>query len=263
MKKYLLYTLFLLLALPLGAQSYKGKIFMKEEAYVYLNHIYVTNLRTHKTVLSSTNGDFNINAQEGDIIRFTSIITHRKDVKVAENSLNNIINYIELRPEYHEIQELIISFKPTGVLKKDVMALKKSEKAFEIAKMVGLPEPKGDGTSPVAPVADFANGGLTFSVDTIYDILSGDQKKKTRLNDYEKMNRNISSIRAYYGNDYFEKLKIPENLVDNFLQFVYTSDNLSHFIEYGNLEGTKPYIEKYLPIYIKRLNNSNLMRIND
>ena len=236
---------------------------MKEESYVYLNHIYVTNLSTHKTVLSSTNGDFKINAKEGDIIRFTSIITHRKDITVASNNLDEKINYIELKPEYHEIQELIISFKPTGVLKKDVMALKKSEKAFEIAKMIGLPEAKGDGTSPTAPIADLANGGLTFSVDTIYDILSGDQKRKKRLNDYEKMNRNINVIKTYYGDDYFEKLKIPQNLVDNFLQFVYTSDNLIPFIEFGNIEGTKPYIEKYLPIYTKRLKNSNLMRIND
>ncbi len=246
-----------------NAQTVQGQIYMKEDSYVFLNQIFVTNIKDHKTILSNYNGEFVIPAKVGDVIRFTSIVTDRKDIIVTPEILANPKFYVELKPSYYEIQEIVIRFKPTGNLRTDVLALKKNEKSLEIAKMVGLPQPKGDGTSPTAPAAALAGGGLTFSIDTIYDIISGDQKKKKRLYDYEKMSRNLNTMKNYFGEEYFTKLKIPKNLIDNFLQFVYSSDHISTFIEVGNIEATKPSIEKYVPIYLKRLRNSNLMEVID
>lgn len=245
------------------AQEFRGQVYMKEDSYVFLNHIYVTNITTHKTVLTKNNGHFIIEAKPGDIVRFTSILTDRKEYTLNQDLLNNSNNFIQLSPMYHEIQEVVIRFKPSGNLKKDVMALKSSEKSFEIAKIVGLPEPKGDGTSPVNPPVALAGGGLTFSVDTIFDLVSGEHKKKIRLYQYEKMAKNVSAMKAYFGAEYFQKLRIPNNLIDNFLEFVYTSDNISHYFDAGNLEGTRTSIEKYLPIYLKRLESSKKMSIQD
>ena len=70
-------------------------------------------------------------------------------------------------------------------------------------------------------------------------------------------------MKAYFGAEYFQKLRIPNNLIDNFLEFVYTSDNISHYFDAGNLEGTRTSIEKYLPIYLKRLESSKKMSIQD
>jgi hypothetical protein len=62
-----------------------------------------------------------------------------------------------------------------------------------------LPTPKGDGTSPELPVAGLRDGGLTFSLESIYDILSGDRKKKQRYLAYERMNSSIAQIKNYLG----------------------------------------------------------------
>ena len=75
------------------------------------------------------------------------------------------------------------------------------------------------------------------------------------------MNRNITILKRYLGDSYFAELKLPKNLIDNFLQFVYTSDNLTPYFERNNLEAVKTSIEKYTPIYQKRLRNSNLVNI--
>lgn len=254
-------VLVLLFLIKTQAQVFSGQIFMRDNSVIYLNQVYVTNLNEQKTVISDYNGEFKINAKAGDVIRFTSIITERKDIKLTEQMLSNATNFIELKEGYIQIPEIVIKFKPTGNLKTDVLALKKEEKSLEIAKMIGLPAPKGDGTPPQIPVASLAGGGLSFSIESIYDIISGERKKKQRLYEYEKMMKGTAEMKNYFGEDYFTNLKIPKNFIDNFLQFVYTSDNINPYLEVNNIEGTKPYIEKYLPIYLKRLRNSHLAEV--
>jgi hypothetical protein len=260
MKK--LFTLLLLVFLSkINAQLYSGEVFLKDNSVLYLNQVYVTNLTTQKTVLSDYNGDFNLPADAGDIVRFTSIVTDRKDIKLTPQMVAQK-NLIELKIAYHDIQEIVINrFKPTGNLRYDVNALRKEDKGLAIKKVIGLPEPKGDGTPPQLPVAGLRDGGLTFSLESIYDILSGERKKKQRYVAYERMNSSVTQIKNYLGKDYFIKFKIPENLIDNFIQFVYTSENIEPYVMSGNFEAIKIPIEKYLPIYQRRLRNSHLQEV--
>lgn len=245
----------------MNAQNYSGEVFLRDNSVLYLNQVYVTNLTTLKTVLTTYSGEFNLKAEPGDIIRFTSIITERKDVKLTPQMLATR-NLVELKVAYYDIQEVVISrFRPTGNLRYDVNSIRKEDKVLALKKIIGLPEPKGDGTSPVLPVAGLRDGGLTFSLESIFDILSGDRKKKQRLVAYERMNNSITNIKNYLGTDYFTRLKIPENLIDNFLQFVYTSENIEVYAQTGNFEAIKLPIEKYLPIYQRRLKNSHLQDV--
>ncbi|WP_294284840.1 hypothetical protein [uncultured Chryseobacterium sp.] len=257
-----LFTLLLLVFLAkINAQTYSGEVFLKDNSVLYLNQMYVTNLTTLKTVLSDYNGDFSISANPGDVIRFTSIVTERKDIKLTPQMMEQR-NLVELKIAYHDIQEVVISrFRPTGNLRYDINSIRKEDKALAIKKVIGLPEPKGDGTSPQLPVAGLRDGGLTFSLESIYDILSGERKKKQRYVAYERMNGSISQIKNYLGKDYFTRFKIPENLIDNFLQFVYTSENIEPYVLAGNFEAIKIPIEKYLPIYQRRLRNSHLQDV--
>jgi len=260
MKKLFLIILLVFIS-KMNAQNYSGEVFLRDNSVLYLNQVYVTNLTTLKTVLTTYSGEFNLKAEPGDIIRFTSIITERKDVKLTPQMLATK-NLVELKVAYYDIQEVVISrFRPTGNLRYDMNSIRKEDKALALKKVIGLPEPKGDGTSPVLPVAGLRDGGLTFSLESIFDILSGDRKKKQRLVAYERMNNSVTNIKNYLGTDYFTRLKIPENLIDNFLQFIYTSENIEVYVQAGNFEAIKLPIEKYLPIYQRRLKNSHLQDI--
>jgi len=261
--KHLLTLLCIGIFSGLFGQSYKGEIYIRDKSNLYLNQFYVTNLTLHKTVLADYNGNFSLPAKVGDIIRFTSIVSERKDIEITQQMLTNLKNYVELQIAYYEIQEVVIkAFKPSGNLRKDVSMLKASEKAFELRKVIGLPEPKGDGNPPEIPVLGF-NGGLSLSIDSFYDMISGEAKKKKRYYEYEKMSKTIANVQQYFGNDYFTRLKIPKELIPNFLQFVYSSDNINIYTDSGNYEAVKIYIEKYLPIYMKRLRNSTLMNMTE
>ena len=261
MKRFFLLAAFFIL-IKVQSQFFSGEIIIRDNSVYYLNQVYVTNLSSQSTVYTDYFGAFKIPAKPGDVIRFTSIISDRKDVTVTAEDLQNQSNFVELKIAYYDIQEVVISkFKPTGNLRKDVSSLKTGEKALALQKMIGLPAPKGDGTSPQLPVAGFAGGGLTFSLESIYDILSGDRQKKERASQYEKMNSAVTGIKNYFGTAYFTNLKIPANYIDNFLQFVYTSDNILPYVQSNNYEAVGIYIEKYLPIYQRRLRNSNLMDV--
>ncbi len=259
-KFFLLLTFFILT--KVNAQFFSGEIIIRDNSVYYLNQVYVTNITSHNTVYTDYFGSFKIPAKPGDVIRFTSIITDRQDVTVTSENLKNTNNFVELKLAYYDIQEIVISrFKPTGNLRKDVSSLKTGEKTLALQKMIGLPAPKGDGNPPELPVAGLYGGGLTFSLESIYDILSGEKKKKERAMRYEKMSNTITKIKNYYGNDYFINLQIPVNLIENFLQFVYTSDEIYPFVQNNNYEAVAVYIEKYLPIYQRRLRNSHLMDV--
>lgn len=262
MKK--LFTLLLLVFLTkINAQIYSGEVFLRDNSILYLNQVYVTNLNSQKTVLTDYNGNFNIPANPGDVIRFTSIVTERKDIKLTTQLIEQK-NLIELKIAYYEIQEIVLTrFKPTGNLRYDVNSIRKEDKSLALKKVIGLPQPKGDGTPPELPVAGLRDGGLTLSLESIYDMLSGERKKKQRYLAYERMNGSVSQIKNYLGKDYFLRFKIPENLIDNFLQFVYTSENIQPYVLAGNFEAIKIPIEKYIPIYQKRLRNSHLQEIID
>lgn len=235
---------------------------MRDNSSLYLNQIFVTNLNTQKTVLANYEGRFNIPAVVGDKIRFTSIISERKDITLTAEMLKSNRTMIELLIAYIEIEEVVLNrFRATGNLKKDLLALDQVNKVEEIQKMIGLPRPKGDGTSPTQPIADLRDGGLTFSLESIYDVITGEKKKKERTAAYENMNNTVKNIRQYFGDEYFVRLKIPTNLIDNFLMFVYTSDNLDRLIQNNRYEVIAFSIERFLPVYLKRLKNSQLSEI--
>lgn len=241
------------------AQNYAGEIYLRDRSNLFLNQFYVTNLNTQKTIIADYNGNFNLPAKAGDVVRFTSIVTERKDIKLTNELIAINKNFVELSIAYYEIQEVIVSaFKASGNLRKDVTSLKNTDKSYELRKVIGLPAPKGDGTSPQESLLGFRDGGYSLSISSLYDMLSGEAKKKKRLYEYERMEKSISSTQKYFGDDYFTRLKIPKEFISNFLQFIYSSDNISYYTENGNFEAIKPYIERYLPVYQKRLKNSHL-----
>lgn len=133
MKK--LFTLLLLVFLAkINAQTYSGEVFLRDHSILYLNQVYVTNLNTQKTVLTDFNGNFTIPANPGDVVRFTSIVTERKDIKLNPELMQQK-NLVELKVAYYEIQEIVLSrFKPTGNLRYDVNSLRKEDKAYALKK---------------------------------------------------------------------------------------------------------------------------------
>lgn len=242
------------------SQQFSGVIILEDRNSFYLNQVFVTNLSQQKTILADGAGKFSLRANEGDILRFTSIITERKDIRVTKKHLENTENIISLSITYFDIGEVTLSsFKPTNNLKKDVLSLKVNDKVNTLKQAIGLPTPKGNGLPTDSSPMKFADGGLSFNINAIYDIITGERKKKERLERYRVMMTSIEQIKQYYGEGYFKSLGIPENLINNFLQFVYSSEDITAYLLEKNFEAIKITMEKFLPIYKNRLKNSRLL----
>lgn len=262
-QKILPFVIFLLSFSGVSSQVFHGHVLIEDRSSLYLNQVFVTNVTAQKTVLADGSGSFTIGAKAGDVVRFTSIVTERKDLRMTAQLLANTDNFISLPVAYFEIEEIVIkNFKPTKNLRNDVLAMKQNTRVEKLKKAIGLPEPRGNGLPPTAPLAAFAGGGLSFSVDAIFDLISGEKKKKERLQRYEQMSSTLDKIKKYYGPAYFTRLGIPDNMIDNFLQFVYSSEDLQQAVDRNNYEAVAFPIEKYLPIYKKRLNDAKLAQEN-
>ncbi|NAW51232.1 hypothetical protein GNY06_07530 [Elizabethkingia argentiflava] len=258
MKKLFIGLLFLLICKVQG-QTFEGIVYIKDNTAAYLNQIYVTNLNTRITILADYRGGFRIPAQAGDTIRFTSVNTERKDLQLPPQYLRNKKMLIELSVAYREIQELVIhKFKPTGNFKVDVLSTKQ-DKRIALTNKIGLPSPKEG--FPQAPIASLNNGSVQLNIQSVFDIITGERKKQERLYAYEMMLKNVKQLHNYYGDNYFTQMKIPKNLISNFLEFVYTSDDLGRQVKEGNYPLIEMSIQKYLPIYLKRLHNSSLQTL--
>ena len=256
-------VLFLQLFCTAQAQQFAGEVFMRDEGAVLLNQVYITNLAEQRTVLSDYTGNFSIAAKPGDIVRFTSIISERLDVRITPELLSKK-NFVELKWQTYRIEEVVLPrFKVTGNLRKDLAAIKIDDRKEKIKNFIGLPKTQVKDSAQLPPLLIYGGGGIGLSIDAIYGYLSGERKKMERLYAYEKMSKSVRKVHQYFGTDYFVKLKIPAHLTDNFLQFVYTSDNFySAVVEENNPEAVQPLIEKYLPVYRKRLETSGLLQIS-
>lgn len=255
MNRFITLTIFLCSTLLFG-QKITGEIILKDLENVYISKMYITNLNNQETTLAGVKGTFSIRAKVGDMLRFTSNRTERKDLVITAPMLAKGHQLITLELIPKEIKEVVLArFKPSGNLQKDSEKLNRIDKAKEIKKMIGLPEPK-DSSNTETPPASFANGGFNLNLNSIYDILSGEAKKRKRRLRYEKMQQTIKNVRGTLDDTYFVKLKIPENLIGNFLEFIYISEN-------KNLTSQNVRIlsEKYLPIFQQRLSNSHLSEI--
>src|SRR5690606_23552070 len=101
------------------------------------------------------------------------------------------------------IEEVIIGWKPSGNLKRDVLSLRMPQDDQAIQSMLGLPKPSRRLEPALEPLANLAGGGLSFNVGSIYEAISGDRKKKQRLYEYERMMKGIQAMKDHFGPDYF------------------------------------------------------------
>lgn len=220
---------------------------------VIFNKVYITNITIQKTVITNLRGEFIISVNQGDVLRITSNRTLREDIKMTHDKIKKGFLFVELDLKPKEIEAVVLGkFKPTGNLKVDIEKLSRVDKIDELKKNIGLPEPISPIVNNTSPVS-FGNGGFNLNVQNVYDLFSGELKKKQRRMEYEKMQNTIKVVRSSLEDDYFIKMKIPKNYINNFLEFIYRSEN-------KNLtkDNVRFLLEKYLPIYQKRLEDSFL-----
>ncbi|MCW3162000.1 hypothetical protein [Chryseobacterium oryctis] len=116
MKIKLLFILFTLAFININAQKISGKII--DDNGLALSTVVVKNITNNKTVFSDSFGNFSVEANENDEIRFVKEGFYRTDRKVSGENITSLMNVLLLRAETL-IPEVKIAYKPTGNLERD------------------------------------------------------------------------------------------------------------------------------------------------
>lgn len=208
----------------------RGKTVMKD-TQLPLGGVIVINQNTEKQTQSNVDGIFSISASPGDILVFLSQFVKRKKVKLPYELNFPVFLQVELEEEIQLLDEVTIYPKLSGILQYDLKSVPENP-LNELEKALGIPINKGPGQKKNEPVFPSI---LSMNVDALYDILSGNRRRREAYNKLMTRQKTIEVIVSYVKKDFLtEELKIPENEIPVFMDFVAASEDLETLLREHN-----------------------------
>lgn len=122
-------ALSLVTAQVFAQQKVTGSI--KDEEHVNMSAVSVLNITKNISAVSDVSGNFTIEADENDELRFVKESYYRTDKIIKKESFTNPMNVMLLRAETL-IPEVKIEYRPTGNLEKDNQHLNDSKKVAKL-----------------------------------------------------------------------------------------------------------------------------------
>lgn len=197
-----------LLAQQTTRKSIKGKVSASANN---LRNIYIINMQTEENVLSEEQGYFNIRAQVGDSLMFTSTQFKGRKITISEADFFNELLLVKLQPAMNQLQEVqIYQYKninavALGIIPKGQKKYTPAERKLRTA----------TGTD--------AQFGLNtvITIDPLFNLLSGRSAELKKNLIIERKEALLVQIESLFENDYFtEKLKIPKEHVKGFQYYL-------------------------------------------
>lgn len=127
--KSLIIVFFFIAIQIFGQQKVSGKI--TDDHQVNLNAVLVLNVTKNIRSISDLSGNFTIEADENDEVRFVKESYYRSDKIIKKDNFNTQMNVVLLRVETL-IPEVKIEYKPTGNLERDNKHVSDSKKVAKL-----------------------------------------------------------------------------------------------------------------------------------
>ncbi|RZJ36519.1 MAG: hypothetical protein EOO18_07375 [Chryseobacterium sp.] len=225
----------------------------------------IVNLRTDQIVISDFMGNFVIAARSSDELRIAREGYERKNLSLSADDFSKSLN-VRLLTVAQEIEEVKLTFRPTGILKKDVTRLNPPPKvvALNMAMNLYMTKPLNEvapkATTPSAFKQPNLSAGQMDMVKLAGAIGSligkASQTYKTTAN-YSEKQEFYKRVKAVVNLDEYKSYGLDEYDIDIFLAYADEQKDLSK--NYRN-NFNKVAIESQLKIafaeYIKTHNFS-------
>ena len=257
-KQILMVRLFLIslfFAIKISAQqTVYGKITDEEQHPIPA--VLVMNMKTGIQIYSDLEGNFSINGNLGDEIRF--VRKNYERVSVFFNGENQRYVSITLDRVAVPIEEVKIEqVKLTGNLGTDSRNLTKIDRTEILNAEIGVPKPpEKPREKPADLKKDFLKPllFLTIKPQSIYDLLSGDARRKKNRYRYEDLQDNIGWIRKRLDDSYFTEFRIPEEKISEFIAFsFYENPQILSAVKAKNLTKAMFLMEEKMPVYLEKI----------
>lgn len=218
----------------------------------------VFNMKTEQKAYSTASGQFSINASVNEELRFIRAGYERNFKIIGLNDYSNPLRVIIVR-DIQEIEEVIVpAVKLTGDLNRDSKNLARFDKVAQLQAEIGVPEPPEKpreipsevGKNILLPLIGYPP---TIDVQAIYNVLSGKAKRQKRLYNYDDLQDKIMWIRIRVDDQYFIKVGIPEQKINEYLQFsIGIKPDINRYIKAQNLSKILFILEQTFPKYLNR-----------
>lgn len=187
----------------------------------------IYNLRTDQIVMSDKMGNFAIAAKPSDELRISRQGYERKLITITQESFSTSQN-ISLITIPEEIEEVKLSFRPTGILKKDVTRLNPPPKVVELNTAMNLYMKKP--SNEVAPKAsvpsafrqqDFGAGqvNLIKLAGAVGGLLGKATSSPKTTADYSETEEFYKRIKSTIDLGYYTQYGLDEYDFDIFLAY--------------------------------------------
>lgn len=250
---------FCLLFLFLGIRIFSQQIFsgkVTDEEQNPVAGVLVINTKSGSQGYSGRDGEFSVTGNSGDEIRFVHQNYDR--TAVVLNSENARYLQITLLRTASPIEEVKIpTLKLTGDLNRDSRALSRQDPNERLRQAVGVPGPP---EKPREKPAEFKRDvlkpllALSVSPQAVYDLISGDARRKKSEYRYQDFQDHAAWLRAHVGDEYFEALAIPAARIPEFIAFCFFSNPESESaVKLRNSSKATFLMEPLVPEFLKRL----------
>lgn len=245
-------TLFFMLFIYAFSGFSQEKVLLKGQLiFLSMNTtpVNIVNVSKHTGTINNTKGEFEIEVELGDELRFTSVQYEPHSVHITKAIFDKRWIQIELSPMVNELEEVVISsIGLTGNLKTDMGAVA-MEKYYN-NESFGFPM-----AAPKLSVADrrlytASSGG---PVGLLVNVISGRMKLLKKLKEQAELAQLIGKASQTLGKDFFvTNCGIPEEYIASFMYFCEEDPNFENLIRKNEKLVLMEFFENKAVLYKER-----------
>jgi len=201
-----------------------------------VENIHVINKNSGKATITDKYGEFLIPVKENDTLFISSIQFENKNIRITDFIVKHKKLTIILFLKINKLKEVIVKeHRLSGNLQTDIHTTNIKNVADEFT--LELPNA---GSIPIPSIdsLDIQLGLImSMNLDAFYRRINGNFKKLKKLQQLEKEDEILKSIRNSITDNYFiESLKIPKDYIRNFLQYLVSKDIINLYIQNKKME---------------------------
>ncbi|MFA7617064.1 MAG: hypothetical protein WCY16_10845 [Weeksellaceae bacterium] len=217
--------------------------------------IYVTNSRTGISAVTDLTGSFTLHAQEGDELLIRSYIYESRKFILGKNVFNSKLVTIHLNLQPIILDEAVLTKKLTGYLDIDAKYDPSKDKIAKLYKDLGFNPDAGKTKDSTALLPWNEYEPFKLNVEGLFGAITGDNRRKRNLNEFEDREKRIQNIKDYFGESYFvDDLNIPKEKIREFVFFSFETTNIPEHYMNGNYLSIMLELGKSSKVYLRRLN---------
>lgn len=217
--------------------------------------IYITNSRTGITAVTDLTGSFTLHAQEGDELLIRSYVYESRKFILGKNVFNSKPVTIHLNLQPIILDEAVLTQKLTGYLDIDAKYDPSKDKIAKLYKDLGFDPDAGKVRDSTAMMPWNQYEPFKLNVEGIYGAITGDNRRKRNLYEFEDKEERIQNIKDYFGESYFvDDLNIPKEKIREFVFFSFETTNIPEHYVKGNYLSIMLELGKSAKTYLNRLN---------